>query len=258
MSEAVFTDSVGHTITLSRLQYTISDSFTYETHGIVRRGIRIDIQSWAKRVEVESYRTWSHNDGITTRNRVGKIVFSDIRGGQPYMTIENVYIVSIEETSVTWREWGQVNVIFQNEGMFTGDVGFLRFDGNRGSVDIYNSVLNIQPSSLRKNHITIPHWNGSFYQDTGYEITRVQLSGIIPYDSCTFPEQIISIFEYFDTERGVQIPHEGPLTDFLPDVKNINIKNVFIENASLSWSIEKKIIQVNVSFVAPHQDLIED
>lgn len=258
MSIAIFTDIAGHTITMKRLQYTISDSFTSDNNGIVKRGIRIDIQSWAKREEVNSYGAWSDNGGIITRNRIGTLTFSDDIGSS-YMTIRNVYITSIEETSITWREWGQVNVSFQNEGMFNGDVGVMTFVGNGGSVEIYNSTLSIQPAVLRKNHMTVPHWNGSFYQDTGYDITRIQLSGVIPYDSCDFPESIISIFEYFDTKTGVRgnvlVPHEGSLSDFLPEVKNISANHIFIENASLFWSIERKIIQVNVSFVAPHQDL---
>lgn len=255
MSIAIFTDSVGHTITMSRLQYTISDSFISDNHSIVKRGIHVDIQSWAKREEVNSYQAWSTNGGVTTRNRIGKLEFQD-DSGDPYMTINNVYITSIEEMSVTWREWGQVNVSFQNEGMFNGDVGVMTFTSTGGSVEIYNSTLSIQPAVLRKNHMTVPHWNGSFYQETGYDITRIQLSGVIPYDSCVFPESIIGIFECFVVgENGVLIPQEGSLSSFLPGIENININHVFIENASLVWNIERKTIQVNVSFVAPHQDI---
>lgn len=263
MSYATFTENSNEsrTITMKNLQYTISDTVTSDDNSVFRKGITINIQSWAKRSEVANYLAWSNMGQANTlaRNRVGKLVFSDSPGGGGYMTINDVYIVSIEETSETWREWGQVNITFQNDNMITGSSAHTIFKGANGSsVDIYNVRLNISPSTIRKNHKTVPHWNGSFYQETGYEITRIQLSGVIPYDSCDFPENIISVFECFSQEGNCDIPTEGPLSLFLPNLKIENgtgFGNVFIERATLNWNIEKKIIQVNVSFVGPHQKI---
>lgn len=276
MSYATFTENSNssRTITMKNLQYTISDTVTSDDNSVFRKGITINIQSWAKRSEVANYLAWSDMGQKNTlkRNRVGTLTFSDFSGGSGgYMTINDVYIVSIEETSETWREWGQVNITFQNDNMITSSSAHTQFVGNGTTVDIYNVRLNISPSTIRKNHNTIPHWNGSFYQETGYEITRVQLSGVIPYDSCDFPEKIISAFECFYVENNCLIPIEGPITTFLPELKfdgtgqlknnNSNgkdlpgINNVFVERASLNWNIEKKIINVNVSFVGPHQKI---
>ena len=267
MSSAVFTDNVGHTITMKRLQYTISDSINYDGTGVSKRGIKIEMQSWAKRTEVQNYLAWSNKGALNSlqRNVIGELKFYDGMDGTcaNYMTASDVYIVSIEETSETWREWGQVNVVFQSEGMFTGDSVFAEFQGNGGSVDIYNVQLSIQPSTIRKNITTVPHWNGSFYQNTGYEITRIYLNGMIPWDSCSFPESIVSVFECFKTENGVEIPVEGDLSTFLKNIKegsnsNFFIGNVFVEYANLTWYVEKKVIQVNVCFVGPHQTVVKN
>ena len=52
------------------------------------------------------------------------------------------------------------------------------------------------------------------------------------------------------------IPEENSLSYFVRGIgDNLDIGNVFIESASLVWNIERKVIQVNVSFVGPHQDV---
>lgn len=250
MSKATFTEN-GKTIEIKRLQYTISDTISFEDSGILKKSVTIDIEGWMKRAEIQNYNIWSSQDGGTTisRNCKGKLVFND---GSDYMEINDVYIISIEETSETWREWGQVKITFSNEGMDSSDRAVIKF---RDLVDIYNAQISITPSVLRKNSFTIPTWNGSFYQDTGYDITRVVLNGIIPYDSCEFPESIIQKFEWFKEENGLMIPQEGDLSTFITGVDNLDIGSVFMESASLVWNIEKKTIQVNVSFVGPHQDI---
>lgn len=249
MSKAIFTEN-GRTIEIKRLQYTISDTISFEDSGILKKSVTIDIEGWMKRTEINNYKIWSSQDGGTTikRNAKGELVFND---GSDYMTIRDVYIMSIEEMSETWREWGQVKVTFSNEGMDSSDRAVIKFR----DLDIYNAQISITPSVLRKSSFTVPTWNGSFYQDTGYDITRVNLSGIIPYDSCDFPEDIIHKFEWFKTENNIKVPQEGDLSTFITGVSNLNIGKVFIEGASLVWNIEKKIIQVNVSFVGPHQDI---
>lgn len=252
MSSAKFTeDGSSRSVEIKRLQYTISDTISFEDSGVLKKSIKVDVEGWMKRSEIKNYEIWSSKDGGETvkRNKKGTLVFTD--SGE-YMRIKDVYILSIEETSETWREWGQVKISFSNEGMDSSDKTVIKF---RGSVDIYNAQLSITPSVLRKNSFTVPTWNGSFYQETGYDITRVVLNGIIPYDSCSFPESIISKFEWFETDGNIKIPHEGDLSDFISGVDNLNIGNVFIENASLVWNIEKKVIQVNVSFVGPYQDV---
>ena len=258
MSRVRFFDSSGHEVSLDRVKYTISDSLSMDTSGSLKRGITIEVNSWMKRKEVKNFLAWSNKGqyGVLQRNIVGTIQFIDI-DDNIYMTARNVYIISISEESETWREWGQIKIVFSNDNMHTDDYVVLKFVGNNGSVDIYNANLNIFPSVIRKNITQIPNWNGSFYQETGYEITRIQLSGIIPWDSCDFPERIVSCFECLKLENNVLIPVEGKITDFLPDLKGIYIDNVFVESASLVWTIEKKTIQVNVSFVAPHQDIKE-
>ena len=249
MSTATFTEN-GRTIEIKRLQYTISDTISFEDSSTLKKSVTIDIEGWMKRTEIQNYSIWSSQDGGTTikRNGNGKLVFND---GDNYMEINDVYIISIEETSETWREWGQVKITFSNEGMDSSDKAVIKFR----DLDIYNAQISITPSVLRKNSFTIPTWNGSFYQDTGYDITRVVLNGIIPYDSCEFPESIIQKFEWFKEENGIMIPQEGDLSTFITGVDNLDIGSVFIESASLVWNIEKKTIQVNVSFVGPHQDI---
>ena len=82
------------------------------------------------------------------------------------------------------------------------------------------------------------------------------LNGTIPYDSCEFPETIISEFESFVIKDNLMIPEENNLSYFVRGIgDNLDIGNVFIESASLVWNIERKVIQVNVSFVGPHQDV---
>lgn len=252
MSSAKFTeDGSDRSVEIKRLQYTISDTISFEDSGVLKKSIKVDIEGWMKRSEIKNYKIWSSQDGGETvkRNKKGTLVFTD--SGE-YMKIKDVYILSIEETSETWREWGQVKISFSNEGMDSSDKTVIKF---RGSIDIYNAQLSITPSVLRKNSFTVPTWNGSFYQETGYDITRVVLNGIIPYDSCLFPESIISEFEWFRKDGDVMVPHEGDLSEFISGVDNLKIGNVFIENASLVWNIERKVIQVNVSFVGPHQDV---
>lgn len=262
MSRVFFKDSDNHKINIKRVQYTVSDSINYEETGVAKRGIKIEVQGWMKREEIKSYLAWSNkgNASLLQRNRKGTLSFIDDMSsdeqGNSYMTVNDVYIVSIEETSETWREWGQVNVAFQNEGMFSGDSIIAKFGTGANTVDIYNVQLNIQPSVIRKNMTTIPHWNGSFYQETGYEVTRIYLNGIIPWDSCSFPESIVSAFELFDKDGDVLIPTEGSIYDFFQDLKpgsGLKIDKIFIESANLTWFVEKKVIQVNVCFVGPHQ-----
>lgn len=250
MSQVTFTEGT-RSITIKRVQYTISDTVSFEESSTLKKSVKIDVEGWMKRTEIDSYKAWSYDGTNIKRNMSGTIVFSD-GSGSGYMSIKDVYIMSIEETSETWREWGQVKVSFSNEGMATSDSSVVSF---KGEVDIYNAQLSITPSVLRKNFYTVPTWNGSFCQDTGYDITRVVLNGIIPYDSCEFPESIIQKFEWFKEENGVTIPQEGDLSTFITGVDNLDIGSVFIESASLVWNIERKTIQVNVSFVGPHQDV---
>lgn len=252
MSKVVFTEG-GHSITIKRVQYTISDTVSFEESSALKKSIRVDVEGWMKRTEIQNYDAWSSKDSgnTVTRNKIGSISFKDDSGGE-YMSINDVYILSIEETSETWREWGQVRVSFSNEGMPSSDSSVIKF---RNSVDIYNAQLSITPSVLKKNFYTVPLWNGSFYQETGYDITRVVLNGVIPYDSCEFPESIISKFEPFTSVCNVKVPQEGSLSDFISGTGSLNIRKVFIESASLVWNIERKTIQVNVSFVGPHQDV---
>lgn len=252
MSSAKFKeDGSNRYIEIKRLQYTISDTISFEDSGILKKSVKVDIDGWMKRSEIANYNMWSSQDGGNTvkRNKKGTLTFID---GDDYMEIKDVYIVSIEETSETWRECGQVRISFSNEGMSSSDNTVIKF---RGMVDIYNAQISITPSVLRKNSFTVPMWNGSFYQDTGYDITRVVLNGVIPYDSCSFPSEIIEYFEWFDKKGNLIIPHEAHLSDFISGVDNLNIDKVFIDNASLTWNIERKIIQVTVSFVGPHQDV---
>lgn len=257
MSKVRFSDTNGHIIEIERVQYTISDTFSYEDSGDIKKSIKIDVDGWMKRSEIKNYLIWSSMDGGATikRNYSGKISFID--AGTPYLAIKDVYIMSIDETSETWREWGKVKISFSNEGMHSSDSAVVKFTDTVGkkSVDIYNAQLNIIPSVIRKNFMTVPHWAGSFHQETGYEITRIILNGIIPYDSCSFPENIISCFEQFYEENDVYVPAEGDLSDFVTGFNELKIGSVFIENASLVWNIERKIINVNVSFVGPHQDV---
>lgn len=250
MSQVTFTEG-NHSITIKRVQYTISDAVSFEESSTLKKSVKIDVEGWMKRTEIDSYDVWSYDGADIKRNMSGTLSFSD--GTGEYMSIKDVYIMSIEETSETWREWGQVKVSFSNEGMATSDSSVVSF---KGEVDIYNAQLSITPSVLRKNFYTVPTWNGSFYQETGYDITRVVLNGIIPYDSCDFPETIISKFENFTTKGNLEIPEENSLSYFIHGIgDNLNIGNVFIESASLVWNIERKVIQVNVSFVGPHQDV---
>lgn len=250
MSQVTFTEG-NHSITIKRVQYTISDAVSFEESSILKKSIKIDVEGWMKRTEINSYNVWSYDGTNIKRNVSGTITFSD--GSGDYMSIKDVYIMSIEETSETWREWGQVKVSFSNEGMITSDSSVVSF---KGEIDIYNAQLSITPSVLRKNFYTVPTWNGSFYQETGYDITRVVLNGIIPYDSCDFPETIVSKFESFVKKDNLMIPEENSLSYFIHGIgDNLNIGNVFIESASLTWNIERKVIQVNVSFVGPHQDV---
>lgn len=252
MSQVKFTEGT-HLITIKRVQYTISDTVSFEESSTLKKSVKIDVEGWMKRTEIDSYKAWSYDGTNIKRNMSGKISFSD-DSGSDYMSIKDVYIMSIEETSETWREWGQVKVSFSNEGMATSDSSVVSF---RKEVDIYNAQLSITPSILRKNFYTVPTCNGSFYQETGYDITRVVLNGIIPYDSCEFPKSIIEKFEWFDEKNGVMIPREDDLSSFITGVDSLGIGNVFIESASLVWNIERKTIQVNVSFVGPHQDIAE-
>lgn len=251
MSQVTFTEGT-HSITIKRVQYTISDTVSFEESSTLKKSVKIDVEGWMKRTEIDSYKAWSYDGTNIKRNMSGAIAFSDGYGSD-YMSIKDVYIMSIEETSETWREWGQVKVSFSNEGMATSDSSVVSF---KGEVDIYNAQLSITPSVLRKNFYTVPTWNGSFYQDTGYDITRVVLNGIIPYDSCSFPETIISKFESFYEDGDLMIPEENSLSSFIHGIgDNLDIGKVFIESASLVWNIERKVIQVNVSFVGPHQDV---
>lgn len=251
MSKVVFTEGT-HSITIKRVQYTISDAVSFEDSSVLRKSVKIDVEGWMKRTEINSYKVWSYDGTNIKRNMSGIIEFTDDTGSV-YMSIKDIYIMSIEETSETWREWGQVKVSFSNEGMVTSDSSVVSF---KGKIDIYNAQLSITPSVLRKNFYTVPTWNGSFYQETGYDITRVVLNGTIPYDSCEFPETIISEFESFVIKDNLMIPEENNLSYFVRGIgDNLDIGSVFIESASLVWNIERKVIQVNVSFVGPHQDV---
>jgi hypothetical protein len=256
MSKVVFEDNNGHRIEIKRVQYTLSDSLNCEDSGIVKGSMNVEVTGWMRRTEIKNYQAWSYDgkkDTTIKRNTIGDINFYDTSGGH-YLTVENVFIMSIEETSETWREWGQVKATFSNEGMLTDASNVVLF---RDSITIYNAQVTVVPSILKKNIYTVPIWNGSFTQEMGYDNTKVTLTGIIPYDSCEFPEEIVALFEPYIEENGVYIPMEGDLSDFITNktVSNLNIGSVFIENATLSWNMSRKIISVSVMFSGPHQDL---
>ena len=67
MSKVVFTEGT-HSITIKRVQYTISDAVSFEDSSVLRKSVKIDVEGWMKRNEINSYKVWSYDGTNIKRN----------------------------------------------------------------------------------------------------------------------------------------------------------------------------------------------
>lgn len=247
--------SGSRTLTMSRVIYTIGNSFSQDESGRISISDRVEVRAKMRRLEINSAGmiSYDRNGGDLTSGRImpGTLVFYDSDIENPYLSIDNIYIMSISEDGDTWREWGDVTVSFSNEGMDRDSNSTLIFN----NIVIYNASINIIPSIRRKDVKTYNAINGSYHQTMGYDFVRINISGNIVYDSCEYPEMIVSAFEIFEDISGVTMPVEKKLSEFIPNLRGADYDKVFIENATLTWQPEKKIIALSLSMIGPDQQM---
>nr|DAQ92146.1 MAG TPA: hypothetical protein [Caudoviricetes sp.] len=249
--------SVQSSFNMQRLDYTIEDIFKMDSDsGSIRKFVKVTIKAHMKKSELDNYMMWSYRgSGAVERKGKGKLTFSDEKGGSPYLVIDDIYILSLTENGQNWAEWGEVEAVFSNEMSEEDSLGIMTFKGNGHTFDVYNSVITIVPSQIRRTVVSLHSYNGSFMQDNGHDFVRVNFSGVVPFDECEFPEDIVEAFEYFDPESDGTIPIEQDLNEFLPDLDEVKYKNMFIETATVTWMLEKKCLSINVTFVGPPQEV---
>lgn len=247
--------SGSRTLTMSRVIYTIGNSFSQDESGRIHISDKVEVRAKMRRTEINSAGmiSYERNGNNLSSGRVmsGTLIFYDSDIENPYLSIGNIYIMSISEENETWREWGDVNISFSNEGMDRDSESTMIFN----NIVIYNASMNITPSIRRKDVKTYNAINGSYHQTMGYDFVRINISGNIAYDSCEYPEMIVSSFEIFEDVSGVTMPVEKKLSEFISNLKGMDYDKVFIENASLVWQPEKKIIALSLSMIGPDQQM---
>ena len=252
-------DSEGVSFNLRRLDFTIEDMFKMESEsGSLRKFVRVTVKAQMKKSEIENYKMWSYKEAGVERRGRGSLTFSDKVGDGVYLHFDDMYITSLSETGTTWTEWGMVEAVFSNETGEEESLGIMRFENNGNAFDIYNGVVSVISSQIRRSVSTISSYNGSFMQDVGHDFVRINLSGIVLHDSCEFPASIIEAFEPQSLNIDgsfATIPLQQDLTSFLPDLTDIGYANMFIETANVTWIVEKRCLNINVVFVGPPQKI---
>lgn len=246
---------------LTRLDYAIEDVFKFDNEsGPLRKSIKITVRAQMKNTEIDNYNAWSSRNGVAQRVGRGQLIFSDVYDGMGYFTIDDVCIFSIVENGQKWAEWGEVEAVFSNEFGETQSLGIITFQGNGKTFDIYHSNISIIPPQIRRNNSVVNRFDGDFIQDIGYDFVRVNLSGVVLYDECEFPTDIVQAFEFFEDDDGedTEIPVQQDLSEFLPDLTELGYINMFIESATLTWVVEKKCINISVVFVGPPQSVLSE
>jgi hypothetical protein len=251
MSTVIFTDGT-HELTMRRVQYSVSDSFSIDSDSsILTKGVKVEIKAKAKRTEIQNYKMWSWDGTSLNRNIIGNLSFQD--NGVEYLKIENIFINNLSEDSETWMDWGDLSATFSNESANSDRLGVISF---KGKFDIYNAQISVIPSFVKKSFKAVQGYNGSFYQETGYDLVRVNLSGTVPWTSSEFPSDIIDSLESIVEKDGGVIPEEKSMTEFLPDIVGIPYSKMIVENATVTWDIERKTLSVGIGFVGPNQSMV--
>ena len=247
-----FTNNLG-TISLSRVMYSISHTYSWDGENPAKPGVEISVTGSLRNSEA------SLNDVAGANGLPGTLVL-------PHIVLPKMRIRELTYAEGIWAPWGIVTITFNDTDDSKISDTMIEFKSGDSNVSIYNPTIIFSPSTIKRGEHSIYGMNGWVRQQLGHDIIRISISGEITTEPCTFPADFLSILEQKPAkEPGMSgeeyesisnYPRIADLSAFIPSAKdNYDLKKVMIVDGKLTWHYEDNVADVDIDMIAPPQKM---